>query len=101
MTNRSIVHRFSSEIVEGVPAGSRNVLVTSGRFYNAAQAILFPYPSKKDVVSHPVRAWKMGRDFDLNGPGAFAKRCASRILWFFLVPYDAHNSFRSKVVTSN
>ena len=86
MTNRSMVHRFFSEILEGVPASSRNVLVSSGKFYHAAQAVLFPYPAKKDVVSHPVSALKMGRDFDLNGPRAFAKRCASRILWFFLVP---------------
>ena len=101
MTNRSMVHRYSSEILEGVPASSSNVLVKSGNCYHTAQAILFPYLAKKDVVSHPVRAWKMGRDFDLNGPRAFAKRCASRILWFFLVPKDTHNSFRSKVVTSN
>ena len=86
MTNRSMAHRFSSEILEGVPASSRNVLVTSGMFYHATQAVLFPYPAKKDVVSHPVRAWKMGRDFDLDETRVFAKRCASRILWFFLVP---------------
>ena len=40
MTNRSMVHRFSSEILEGVPASWRNVLVTSGKFYHAAQAVL-------------------------------------------------------------
>ena len=41
-------------------------------------------PAKTDVVSHPVRAWKMGRHFDLDGPRAFAKGCTSRILW--LIP---------------
>ena len=40
-------------------------------------------PAKKDVVSHPVRAWEIGRRFDLVGPRAFAKRCAGRIIWFF------------------
>ena len=64
----------------------RNIRGGPCQLEHAAQAILFPYLAKKDVVSHPVRAWKMGRDFDLNGPRAFAKRCASRILWFFLVP---------------
>ena len=81
-----MVHRFSSEILEGVPASSRNVLVTSGKFFHAAQAVPFLYQAKKDVVLHPVRAWKMGTHFYLDGPRAFAKRCASRILWFFLVP---------------
>ena len=31
-------------------------LVTFGKFSQTAQAVLFPYPAKKDVVSHPVRA---------------------------------------------
>ena len=79
MINRSMVHRFSSEILEGVPASSRNVLVTFGKFSQTAQAGLFPYPAKKDVVSHPVRAWKMGRH------GGDGERCAGRIFWFFPV----------------
>ena len=58
-------------------------LVTFGKFSQTAQAVLFPYPAKKDVVSHPVRAWEIGRRFDLVGPRAFAKRCAGRIIWFF------------------
>ena len=60
MINRSMVHRFSSEIREGVPASSRNVLVTSGKFSQTAQAVLFPYPAKKDVVSHPVKGMEDG-----------------------------------------
>ena len=31
-------------------------LVTFGKFSQTAQAVLFPYPAKKDVVSHPFRA---------------------------------------------
>ena len=65
------------------------------------QAFPFPYPAKKDVVLHPVRACKMGTHFDFDGPRPFAKRCVSRILWFFLVPQDTHNSFRSKVATTS
>ena len=60
-------------------------LVTSGKFSQTAQAVLFPYPAKKDVVSHPVRAWEIERRFGLVGPRAFAKRCAGRILCFFSV----------------
>ena len=86
MINRSMVLRFSSEVLDGVPASSRNVQVTSGKFSQTAQALLFPYPAKKDVVSHPVRAWKMGRQFELVGPRAFAKRCAGRVLWLVPVP---------------
>ena len=73
MTNRSMVHRFSPEILEGVPASWRNVLVTSGKFSHASQAVLFLYPAKKDVVSHLVRALKMERHFDLDGPSLLYK----------------------------
>ena len=50
----------SLEIAEGAHASSRNAHVTYGKFSHVVQAVLFPCPLKKDVVSHPVKAWNKG-----------------------------------------
>ena len=82
----SIRDRDSLEMAEGARASSRNAHVTSGKFSHVVQAVLFPCPAKKDVVSHPVKAWNKGRHLDLDEPRALAKRCAGKTLWLFPVP---------------
>ena len=40
----------------GIPRSSLKALVTSGKDLQVTQAVYFPLPSKKDTVSHPVKA---------------------------------------------
>ena len=82
----SIRDREPLEIAVGARASSRNARVTSGKFSHVVQAVFFPCPAKKDVVSHPVKAWKKGRHLDLDEPRALTKTCAGKTLWLFPVP---------------
>ena len=62
----STMKRSSSDIDSSVTSpGMRKsyskASVTSGNTFQISQAVFFPPPVNKDTVSHPVRAWKMGR----------------------------------------
>ena len=42
--------------------------VTAENVDQVFHAFNFPFPAKKDTVSHPVKAWKMARALDFSGP---------------------------------
>ena len=55
MTNLSIMASDSLEKADGALVSSINALVTSGKLFHVFQAVFFPRPAKKGVVSHPLR----------------------------------------------
>ena len=59
-TNLSSHDIDSSMTAEGMRSSSMNASVTFRNALHDAHTILFPLP-EKDTVSHPVKAWKMGR----------------------------------------
>ena len=67
MTNFSIMARDSFERADGVLVSFINALVTSGKLSHVFQAVFIVCPAKKDVVSHPVKAWTTKRHLDLDG----------------------------------
>ena len=67
MTNLSIMARDSFERADGVLVSFINALVTSGKLSHVFQAVFILCPAKKDVLSHPVKAWTTKRHLDLDG----------------------------------
>ena len=59
-TNLSSHDIDSSLTAEGSRSSSMNASVTSRNALHVAHTVFFPLP-EKDTVSHPVKAWKMGR----------------------------------------
>ena len=60
VTNLSSHDIDSSLTAEGSRSSSMNASVTSRNALHVAHTVFFPLP-EKDTVSHPVKAWKMGR----------------------------------------
>ena len=60
-TKRSNSYIDSSLTSLGMRNSSSKASITSGNTFQISQAVFFPLPANEDTVSHPVRAWKMGR----------------------------------------
>ena len=60
------------------------------------------WPAKMEVVSHTVKEWKTGRNVNLDGPRAFAKRCHRvDVVFVFFFRRDSQSSFKSYYYTSD
>ena len=66
--NVSIVVIISVGMLAGMPANVRSASVRAGNIAQVSHAVFFPLLANDDVVSHPVRAWNIGKAFDFRGP---------------------------------
>jgi len=65
MTNLSIACILSSGIPVGACASVSKAPVSSGNQFQVVHAVFFPWATNADTVSHPVRAWNIGRSSDV------------------------------------
>ena len=67
ITNLSICDCAFSVRFPCILVSSSKASVTSGYTFHVSQAVFSPLPPNADTVSHPVKAWKMGRTVDFRG----------------------------------
>ena len=76
-------------------AKEQNAGVTSLYAFQVSHVVLLPLSPKKETVSHPVKAWNIGKAMHQSGPSTLAISCAAKNRKFFSTPKAIHNSTRS------
>ena len=83
MSSRLLVRSYSkitnrsSDVTElstdsGVFAKETNIDVISLYDLHVSQAVRLPLPPKNETVSHPVKAWNIGKAIHRSGPSILA-----------------------------
>ena len=92
ITNLSMVCMTSSGMSVGAADNFSSASVSSGSTVQIAQAVFLPYPVKLDTVSHPVRAWNIGRACGFSSPRPTVISWAARYRKLLPVPNAIHSS---------
>ena len=74
----------ASLMTSGNKVRDSSVDVSSGNTPHTSHAVFLPLPAKKEIVSHPVSAWNMGRTKALSRPNVAAMVWAARFFSCFL-----------------
>ena len=81
----------SSLTAEGMRSSSMNASVTSRNALHVAHTVFFPLP-EKDTVSHPVKAWKIGRPLPYLESILAISSWIAMLRRYDTVPRITHNS---------
>ena len=66
--------------------------VSSGNEFQVVHAVVFPWPTNANTVSHPVSAWNIRRASDLSDPKQEDILWAAKYRKLFPVPNASHTS---------
>ena len=77
---------------EGNLKHQKKLAVTSSKFFQVLHALFFPFLVKNETWSHPLNAWKNGRQLHLAASIVLEMEWIDRRRWFLPTPNDIHSS---------